>query len=164
MSSLAAGMIALAAVARADCLGCLLPALWHGRSPVVSGRSLFKPVSGERDLRSYFRLAASLMMAEIELPDLRTTLLNCSSDSLRRRRRILTCTLLARFSELRKSTGFCLFICFFRDRGRTGATRRALHRSGREGTVPLLAKILSPPNQHSLQSDVPSLLVISDHE
>jgi hypothetical protein len=55
---------------------------------------------------------------------------------LRRLRRILTCTLLARFSELRKSTGFCLFICFFRNKGRTGATRRALHRSGRDGDCP----------------------------
>ena len=41
-------------------------------------------------------------MAEMAVPDLRTTLVNCSSDRLSRLRSILTCTLSLKSSELRK--------------------------------------------------------------
>ena len=36
----------------------------------------------------YFKVAASLVMAEIELPDLRTMLVNCSFGSLSRLRQL----------------------------------------------------------------------------
>ena len=58
----------------------------------------------------YFKVEASLVMAEIELPDLRTTLINCSSDSLSRLRRSLTCTLSLKSSELRKYVGLRLYM------------------------------------------------------
>jgi hypothetical protein len=46
--------------------------------------------------------AASLVMAEIEFPDFRITSANCSSDSLRRLRRTLTCNLSLKSNEFRK--------------------------------------------------------------
>src|SRR5581483_6298896 len=49
----------------------------------------------------YRNVAASFVIAAIELPDFRTTLLNCSSDSFRRLRSTLTCTLSLKSSELR---------------------------------------------------------------
>ncbi|MDA9419067.1 hypothetical protein XI07_14600 [Bradyrhizobium sp. CCBAU 11445] len=88
------------------CLDCI-------DSKWLRGRSRWQ----RRPAVRYFKLEASLVMAEIELPDLRTTLVNCSSDSLSRLRRILTCTLSLKSSELRKWVGFDLFICFFRDEG-----------------------------------------------
>jgi hypothetical protein len=48
----------------------------------------------------------------IEMPDLQRTLVNCSSVSLSRLRRILTCTLSLKFNELRKWVGFDLFMMF----------------------------------------------------
>ena len=71
-------------------------------------KTIFMPVAAVR----YFKVAASLAIAEIEMPDLRRTLLNCSSVSLSRLRRILTCTLSLKFNELRKWVGFDLFMIF----------------------------------------------------
>jgi len=103
-----------------------------------------------------------LVIAEIELPDFRTTLLNCSSDSLSRLRRTLTCTLSLKSNELRKYVGLCLFMGFSRDDGlarpRPGGRYAA---PAAMVTVPLLAKILSPSSQHPLKSGVPSFLEIS---
>lgn len=63
----------------------------------------------------YFEIAASFVMAEIELPDFLTMLANCSLDSLRRLRRTLTCTLSLKSNELRKKVGRRLFMWFSRD-------------------------------------------------
>ncbi|MDA9432156.1 hypothetical protein XH88_10280 [Bradyrhizobium sp. CCBAU 51627] len=71
-------------------------------------KTIFMPVAAVR----HFKVAASLAIAEIEMPDLRRTLLNCSSVSLSRLRRILTCTLSLKFNELRKWVGFDLFMIF----------------------------------------------------
>ena len=72
-------------------------------------------------------VVASLVMAEIDLPDFRTMLVNSASDSLRRRRRTLTCTLSLKSSELRKYVGLRLFIMFTRTEGgsKLEATRLA---------------------------------------
>jgi hypothetical protein len=71
-------------------------------------KTIFMPVAAVR----YLKVEASLVIAEIEMPDLRRTLVNCSSVSLSRLRRILTCTLSLKFNELRKWIGFGLFMMF----------------------------------------------------
>jgi len=92
-------------------------------------KTIFMPVAAVR----YFKVAASLAIAEIEMPDLRRTLLNCSSVSLSRLRRILTWTLSFKFNELRKWVGFDLFMIFLL---LGGMAKRALRRSSRDGDCP----------------------------
>jgi hypothetical protein len=66
--------------------------------------------------------AASLVIAEIEFPDFRTMLANCSSDSLRRLRRTLTCTFISQFERIAKVGRLAPGHVFTRDEGLRTAT------------------------------------------
>jgi hypothetical protein len=107
-------------------------------------------------------VVASLVMAEIDLPDFRTMLANSASDSLRRRRRTLTCTLSLKSSELRKYVGLRLFIMFTRTEGvslalKGGRNWRLLGWQGLVATmtIALLAKISSQPRKPAASPSVP---------
>jgi hypothetical protein len=64
----------------------------------------------EQQPARYRKVPASLVMAEIELPDFRTMLVNCSPDNFRRLRSTLTCTLSFKSSEFRKKVGLRLIM------------------------------------------------------
>ena len=104
-------------------------------------------------------VVASLVMAEIDLPDFRTMLVNSASDSLRRRRRTLTCTLSLKSSELRKYVGLRLFIMFTRTEGgftRTeGGSKLEATRLVATMTIALLAKSSSQPRKPAASPSVP---------
>jgi hypothetical protein len=62
-------------------------------------------------LASRVTQSASFDIAEMELPDLRTTLSNCLCDSLSRLRSVRTSTLFLKSIELRKYACLRVFIC-----------------------------------------------------